>query len=145
MNINLGADSSEQAKEMIEKWAAAADQSFWGFLGAEIKTLRDGYTEVYLDIKPHHMNLIGILHGGVYATLIDSAMGMVAMAARPENAAVTTNLNLNYVSPIKEGRLIVSAEIVHQSRKMISTQAYAKNEQGELCAFGSGTFRILGD
>ncbi|QJC52124.1 PaaI family thioesterase [Paenibacillus albicereus] len=144
MNLNLEADSSEEGKKLLEQWSAAADQSFWGFLGAEMKVIRDGYAEVYLDIKPHHMNLIGILHGGVYATLIDSAMGLVAMAAHPDRAVVTTNLNLNYVSPIKEGRLIVSAEIVHQSRKMVSTQSYARTESGELCAFGTGTFRVLG-
>ncbi|CDN42923.1 MULTISPECIES: PaaI family thioesterase [Paenibacillus] len=143
MDNNLEADSSILAKQMAI-WEEAAKESFWGFLGAEMQQLENGRCVVYLDVQPHHMNLIGILHGGVYATLIDSAMGMAAMAAHPETAVVTTNLNLNYVSPIREGRLIVSAEIVHQSRKMISTQAYARTEQGDLCAFGTGTFRVLG-
>ncbi|MCM3745799.1 PaaI family thioesterase [Paenibacillus pasadenensis] len=144
MSSSMEADSSDKAKKLIAKWAAAAEQSFWGYIGGEVQTLGDGHTEVFLDIKPHHMNLIGILHGGVYATLIDSAMGLVAMAARPDNAVVTTNLNLNYVSPIKEGRLIVTADIVHESRNMISTQAFARSEDGKLYAFGTGTFRILG-
>jgi acyl-coenzyme A thioesterase PaaI-like protein len=48
--------------------------------------------------------------------LIDSAMGLAAMAAKPGESLVTSTLNLNYVAPIEAGSLIVSAEILHISR-----------------------------
>jgi uncharacterized protein (TIGR00369 family) len=127
----------------LERWRKKAESTFWGLLGCEFEKLTDTQLTVSLDIKPHHLNLIGILHGGVHATMIDSAMGLMAMVARPQDNVVTTNLNLNYVAPTGKGRILVTAEIVHISRKMITTQAYARTENGDLLAFGTGTFRVI--
>lgn len=129
--------------ERIEQWRQKAETTFWGWLGCEFVDLNEREVTVALDVKPHHLNLIGILHGGVHATLIDSAMGLMAMAARPDESVVTTNLNLNYVAPAGLGRIAVTAELVHMSRKMVTTQAYARNAGGELLAFGTGTFRVI--
>jgi uncharacterized protein (TIGR00369 family) len=134
---------SKKTHPDLEHWKKAAENTFWDFLGCEFEGLNERQVIISLEIKPHHLNLIGILHGGVHATMIDSAMGLIAMIARPEARVVTTNLNMNYVAPTEEGRIFVTAEIVHSSRKMINTQAYARKENGDLCAFGTGTFRII--
>ena len=36
---------------------------------------RDGEVEIALEAEPHHLNLQGLLHGGVLATLADTATG----------------------------------------------------------------------
>ncbi|MBW5448280.1 hotdog fold thioesterase [Cohnella sp. CFH 77786] len=127
----------------VERLKEKAEHSFWGFLGCELEALDEKRVTVSLDVRPHHLNLIGILHGGVHATLMDSAMGLVAMIARPQESVVTTNLNLHYVAPTGVGRITVTAELLHMSRKMINTQASARREDGELLAFGTGTFRVI--
>lgn len=127
----------------LKRWEQAAIGTLWDYLGYKMESVSEQEVVVSLDIEPHHLNLIGILHGGAHAAMIDSAMGMIAMLARPEADTVTVNLNLNYVAPIKQGRVIVTAHIVHQSRKMITTQAYARKENGELLAMGTGTFRVI--
>ncbi|WP_083485011.1 PaaI family thioesterase [Paenibacillus ihumii] len=141
--MHAEAEDKGALQRQIEKWNAMAKNTFWDYLGCEIAELHEGKVIVILDIQPHHRNLIGIVHGGVYATLVDSAMGLVAMLARPEDSVVTTNLGMNYVAKAEQGRIIVTAEIVHSSRKSISTQAFARLESGELCAFGTGTFRVI--
>lgn len=127
----------------LKRWEQAAIGTLWDYLGYEMVSVSAEEVVVALDIKPHHLNLIGILHGGAHAAMIDSAMGMIAMLARPEADTVTVNLNLNYVAPIKQGRVLVTAHIVHQSRKMITTQAFARKENGDLLAMGTGTFRVI--
>lgn len=127
----------------LKRWEQAAFGTLWDYLGYEMVSVSAEEVVVALDIKPHHLNLIGILHGGAHAAMIDSAMGMIAMLARPEADTVTVNLNLNYVAPIKQGRVLVTAHIVHQSRKMITTQAFARKENGDLLAMGTGTFRVI--
>jgi uncharacterized protein (TIGR00369 family) len=127
----------------LERWRKKAESTFWGLVGCEFEQLTEKQITVSLDIQPHHLNLIGIVHGGVHATMIDSAMGLMAMVARPQDNVVTTNLNMNYVAPTGKGKMIVTAEIVHMSRKMVTTQAYARNENGDLLAFGTGTFRVI--
>lgn len=141
MNAETGDKSALQRS--IEKWNARAANTFWDYLGCEIAEIHEGKVIVTLKVQPHHLNLIGIVHGGVHATLIDSAMGLVAMIARPHDSVVTTNLSMNYVAKAELGRIIVTAEMIHSSRKSISTQACARMENGELCAFGTGTFRVI--
>ncbi|MUG45757.1 PaaI family thioesterase [Paenibacillus woosongensis] len=141
--MNADTEDKDALQRNIEKWNAMAQNTFWDYLGCEIAEIQEGKVIVTLDIQPHHLNLIGIVHGGVYATLVDSAMGLTAMLARPHDSVVTTNLSMNYVAKAEQGRISVTAEIVHSSRKSISTQAYARLENGELCAFGSGTFRVI--
>ena len=126
----------------LQRWEQAAIGTLWDYLGYEMVSVSAEEVVVALDIKPHHLNLIGILHGGAHAAMIDSAMGMIAMLAKPEADTVTVNLNLNYVAPIRQGRVLVTAYIVHQSRKMITTQAFARKENGDLLAMGTGTFRV---
>lgn len=127
----------------LERLAEMAKGTFWDHIGAKLETVTANRAVVSLDIRPHHLNLIGILHGGVHATLIDSAMGLVAMANRPNEDVVTTNLHMHYLLPADHGALTVTAELVHSSRRTITIQGRAHNGKGELCAFGTGTFRAV--
>lgn len=135
--------NSDNVHPDFEHWGKIAESTFWGFVGCEIEELSESKVIISIEIKPHHLNLLGILHGGVYATLIDSAMGLIAMIARPHDNIVTSNLTMNYVAPIEKGRVIVTAELIHGSRKMMTAQAFARKENGDLCAFGTGTFRVI--
>lgn len=128
----------------VQRLEESARGSFWDHLGAKMEALSPEGVVVTLDIQPHHLNLIGILHGGVHATLIDSAMGLAAMVMKPGESVVTTNLNLHYLTPVELGTLRVTAGVVHSTRKLVTTQAHAYHESGILCAFGTGTFRIIG-
>lgn len=133
----------EVDQSILDKWNQDAANTFWGYLGCEFVEWNGTQVVIALDIKPHHLNMMGILHGGVSATMIDSAMGLVAMIARPNQNVVTTNLSMNYLAKATEGRITVTAEIIHSSRKSLTTQAFARLEDGELCAIGTGTFRVI--
>ncbi|MFB6362923.1 PaaI family thioesterase [Paenibacillus elgii] len=132
-----------QASAFLNRLEQAARGTFWEHIGARIDTFAPDRASVSLSIKPHHHNLIGIAHGGVHATLLDSAMGLVAMAVKPNENVVTTNLNLHYLAPIAKGEMRVTAEIIHSSGRMITMQGHVYDEEGQLCAFGTGTFRIV--
>jgi len=127
----------------LERLERAAKNTFWDFIGCKIVDVSENKVVVAFDIEPHHLNLIGILHGGMHASAIDSAMGIVVMLARPGASVVTVGLNMNYVAPSSEGRVLVTAELIHSSRKLITAQAFARKENGDLLAFGTGTFRVL--
>ncbi|MDR0267423.1 PaaI family thioesterase [Paenibacillus sp.] len=127
----------------LERMVEAAKDSFWDYIGCEIIEVNEKEVVVGFDILPHHLNPIGILHGGMHASAMDSAMGIIAMLSRPDVNVVTVGLNMNYVAPVSEGRVLVSAQMVHSSRKLMTTQAYARKENGDLLAFGTGTFRVL--
>jgi uncharacterized protein (TIGR00369 family) len=132
-----------EQEQWMQQLAQAAEPTFWGFLGCKMESMDERGVIISLEVVPHHLNIIGIVHGGVLSSLLDNAMGIAVMAARPGEKAVTTNLNVQFVAPMKETKLIVSANIVHQSRKMITTHGTITDAEGNLSAVGTGSFRII--
>lgn len=126
----------------LQRMAELAEPTFWGYLGCEFIGMDEGKVTIAIDAKAHHLNPIGIVHGGVLSSLLDNAMGIAAMAQRPQEKVVTTNLNVTFVSPLHAGRLLVTAEVVHQSRKMITAQGRVTDAGGNLGTIGIGSFRV---
>jgi uncharacterized protein (TIGR00369 family) len=139
----MESDNEIDKQAFLERLSEAAESTFWGFLGCQLERIRDDKIIVSLEAKPHHLNVIGIVHGGVLSSLLDNAMGIAVMLARPQDKVVTTNLNVHFVSPLKEGKLIVTAEVVHQSRKMITTYGTVTDDAGQLGTMGTGSFRVI--
>ncbi|WP_334072770.1 PaaI family thioesterase [Paenibacillus sp. A14] len=136
--------NTEERHPEWEAWSQSAKGTLWDLLGCELEAADDRKVVVTLEIQPHHLNMIGILHGGVHAAMMDSAMGLLAMILKPGASVVTTNLNLNYVAKAESGQgpVTVTAEAIHVSRKSVTAQASLHTRDGDLCAFGTGTFRI---
>ncbi|MVP02513.1 hotdog fold thioesterase [Paenibacillus sp. N10] len=126
-------------QEMIDQ----AKDTFWDYLGCELLEASTEKVVIRLNAQQHHLNLIGIVHGGVTSSLLDNAMGIVLMLARPDEKIVTTNLNVQFVAPMQPGELIVTAELVHQTRKMLTASGRVTDAQGRLGTLGTGTFRVI--
>jgi uncharacterized protein (TIGR00369 family) len=117
--------------------------TFWEHVGLKIVELDTDHCTIALDLEPQHLNLSGILHGGVHATMIDCASGILAMTVRPDNQVVTTNLNVNYIAPITTGHITASARIITQTRSTMINEVNVYAPDGKILAFGLGTFRVL--
>ncbi|MCG7407400.1 PaaI family thioesterase [Paenibacillus sp. ACRRX] len=122
----------------MEKQAQA---TFWGHLGCEIVSLTDEEAIVRIAIKPHHLNMMGIVHGGVTSSLIDNAMGLITNAARPDTPMVTSNLNLHFVAPLTGEVLEARAHIIHETTRSLTCYATVTDEFGQVGSIGTGTFR----
>lgn len=56
---------------------------------------------------------VGMIHGGLLATLLDEAMGRCCFGALPNKIAVTASLTVNYKSPAPaNGFVLLTAEVV---------------------------------
>jgi uncharacterized protein (TIGR00369 family) len=102
----------------------------------------DAAGHLVLDVKPAHLRTLGIAHGGVIATLLDSVMGMNANRSSPaDHYVVTAQLNVHFIRPAFEGEsLIASAEVRHSGRKTAVAQGEIRTTNGELVATASATF-----
>ncbi|RKN84180.1 PaaI family thioesterase [Paenibacillus ginsengarvi] len=132
-----------ELRRFVKKMEEAAKGTFWEELGCVLVRAEPGITVVTLDAGSRHLNGIGILHGGVHASLLDNTMGITAMVARPNDKIVTTNLNVHYLSPLGPGPVTVTAELIHESRKMVTVFGKIEDESGRLGSWGSGSFRVL--
>lgn len=83
----------------------------------------------------------GLLHGGVTATLIDTAMAFaVRTRVEPEVRTATIDLTIHYVRPLTEGRAICTATVVRSGRRIFTVSAEVHNESGKLIATGLSTY-----
>ncbi|PYI55844.1 PaaI family thioesterase [Paenibacillus flagellatus] len=128
----------------MRKLEEAARGTFWDDLRCRLAKAEPGLVVVSLLAERRHLNGIGLLHGGVHASLLDSAMGIVAMIARPGDSVVTTNMNIHYLTPLGLGPITVTAELVHESRKTVTARGRVEDGEGRLGSWGSASFRVVG-
>ncbi|MCU1768906.1 PaaI family thioesterase [Pseudomonas protegens] len=76
---------------------------FAAHLGLNLREYQQAQTVIAVTVQPHHLNQAGNLHGGVIASLADTAMGMSGTwHADPAQwrLALTLSLNINYMAAI---------------------------------------------
>ncbi|KWW11578.1 MULTISPECIES: PaaI family thioesterase [Peribacillus] len=89
-------------------------------------------------------NELNITHGGMIATLIDTAMGTLASSTVPKgHATVTTDIQVRYVKPAIGDSLTCTCELIHTGSKTIIIVGKVHRDDGELCAVSTGNFFIL--
>ncbi|RJG22890.1 PaaI family thioesterase [Paenibacillus thiaminolyticus] len=127
-----------------EKLEERAKATFWGYLGCQLVSVGERETIVRLQAGERHLNMIGIVNGGVLASLLDNTMGIAAAANRPDDQIVTSNLNVRFVHPLRAGLLEVRAHVVHSTNRMMMVYGSVTGEDGRLGTIGTGSFRAKG-
>jgi uncharacterized protein (TIGR00369 family) len=85
---------------------------------------------------------MGTMHGGIVATLVDSAMGCAVLSMLPAGTSYTTlELKTNYVRPIVQttGRVRAEGRVVHLGGRVATTEAQVVDDAGTLYAHATST------
>lgn len=114
-------------------------------LGIEPVSTEQGRTTWRLLVSVKHLRTRGILHGGVVATLLDTAMGRaVSTVCREDQDCVTVQLNVNFIRPSWTGEtLTITGEVQHSGRQTAVVRGEIRTPAGVLVATGSGTFMFV--
>ena len=113
-----------------------------GFRMAEVSKGRIVFTGVP---GGNVLNLIGTVHGGYAATILDSALALSVLSTLDADSNFTTlEIKVNYVRPITPG-MSVRAEgtVVHSGRRVATSEARLTDSEGRLLAHGTTTCIIL--
>lgn len=97
--------------------SASAFVAASGFVVTESSGTRVGG---HVDLGPEHHTPWGVVHGGVYCSIVESAASIGASAAVAERGqfAVGVNNNTDFLRPMTAGRLDVLAEPIQQGRTL---------------------------
>lgn len=99
---------------------------------------------VTLAVAEYHKQPFGMVHGGVLATLIDTATFWAAFLRLPEDAGlVNIDLNLNYLRPVTSGLLKAEGKCLKAGRTISYAEASVVDADGVLCVSGSSTLMVL--
>jgi uncharacterized protein (TIGR00369 family) len=111
-------------------------------LGMRLLEVEPGRVVFGLDPADHHYNPIGSVHGGVYATLLDSAAGCAVHSMLPAGVAYTSlDLSVKFLRPLRSDSGAVRCEgtVLHLGARTALAQARLTDGEGRLCAHATSS------
>ena len=138
----LGLSGLEQLRATLLKGGAPIGR----LIGMEVDELDVGLAVFSLVPGEQHYNPIGIVHGGIAATMLDSAMGYAVHSTLPPGVRFTTvDLHVHYTRAMTAttGRVMAIGETVHVGGRTATAQGRLIDQDGKLLAHGTTTCLIM--
>jgi uncharacterized protein (TIGR00369 family) len=130
--------------EAVRKYVNACP--YFSLLSMDIKGLTWGESQLEILVQEKHLQPFGMVHGGVFASLIDAAAFWAVYTQVPEELGMTTvELKLNYLSPFSTGRMSARGKSLRVGKTLCLGEASIVNEEGTLLCHGTSTMMILKD
>ena len=140
-----GMSGLEALRAMQEgKIAAPPIGELMGIRGVEVE---EGRAVVAVEPAEFHANNTGAAHGGLAATLLDSAMWLALHSTMPAGAFCSTiQMNLHYVRPLAIGGGEVTAEgrVVHRGRRTATAEGTITDPAGRVLVHGTTGCVVVG-
>jgi len=115
-------------------------------LGLQVAPDQDGRTLVHLEAGPQHANPMGRVHGGVLSALADAAMGTAyGRELRPEQDFGTVELKINFIRPVRQGRITATARVVRRGLRLGFLDCELHDARGRLVATATSTCMTQGE
>ncbi|WP_283638437.1 PaaI family thioesterase [Marinovum algicola] len=117
----------------------------WGsHIGMDLTEWQADFARVELSLAAFTRNRHGAPHGGVHASLLDTAMGFAGCytgdPARRQ-MCLTLNLSVNYLSRPQGSRLVAEARKTGGGRSTFFAEGKVLDVDGTVIATGTGVFR----
>jgi uncharacterized protein (TIGR00369 family) len=112
----------------------------------QIVELQEGRAVFAVNPAEYHYNPIGVVHGGLAATLLDSAMGCAVHSMLRAGAGYTTlELKVNFIRAMtaETGRVRGEGKLIHLGGRTATAEGRVIDESGKLYAHATTTCLIL--
>jgi uncharacterized protein (TIGR00369 family) len=118
-------------------------KGFAGDLGVYDESAHDGVARLRFDADEGHFNPAGTVHGGVLATLVDTAMASAVRSSTDDGEVpATSQLTVAFLSAGRAGTLDVTAEVRKQGDHMVLCEADVEQD-GKTLVHAVATFAVL--
>ena len=134
-NISITDERRRRAVDRVD------NLPFSKLLGMRLIDIRENKAVVRIEMRDDLRQPSGVLHGGVTATIIDTAMALAVRTHLEDHEFTTTvNLTVHYLRPHKSGAVICTAECVKAGKRMFTVSADVQDEEGLMIATGLSTY-----
>jgi uncharacterized protein (TIGR00369 family) len=117
---------------------------YFRLLSMKILSLSPGSALMEVEMEEKHLQAFGFVHGGVFASIIDTAAFWSAFCELDENVGITSvDLKLNYLAPVRKGKLIARGTRLKLGKTLGLGEADIRSEDGKLIAQGTSTLIVL--
>jgi uncharacterized domain 1 len=130
---------TETQRKRIED--ALSTVPFAKLLGIKLDAIEAGEATLSLRIREDFKQNAGVVHGGVIASLIDSATAFAILPLlNPDERTTTVDLTISYLRPLVAGVVVARAKVLRAGRRMIATSAELFDDDGKLAATALSTY-----
>jgi uncharacterized protein (TIGR00369 family) len=117
---------------------------FIQLLGIRCESVRENECVAVLDISAHHLQHLGIVHGGVITTLAGhAAAGAATSVLTDSEYVVASRFDAHLVASSREGQLRACARVIETTAKGFVVEALVQNQlPGGMREVGKLTFHL---
>ena len=134
--LDLTCMSTEPSLSALRQFMTAA-VPYWETLGLELKEVSAGKAVFEAEVRPGLLQN-RVVHGGVLASIADSACAVAAISMIfPDSYATTINLQIAYLKPVVAGRFRAEGRCVRAGKRIIFCEASVFDEQQTLVCTAS--------
>jgi uncharacterized protein (TIGR00369 family) len=116
-------------------------------IGFDLRDVAAGSVTIAMRPRLEHYNPIGMVHGGVAATLLDTAIGCAVHTKLQRGTGYTTlDLQVRYLRPVsvRSGTVLATGTVVHLGRRTATAEARLTQEDtGSLLATATSSLLVL--
>ena len=118
---------------------------YFELLSMKLVDVDVGYASLEIDLTQKHLQPFGMVHGGVFASIIDAAAfwSVYPGIEEPTAGLTTVDLKLNYLAPAASGKLIARGRQIKLGRTLGYAEAEVCDETGKILAHGTSTVIIM--
>ena len=129
----------------LEKMISQGENSaFYQLLNMKIEEVHDNYARLSIQIDKKHIQFLETVHGGVMASLADSAAAWAIYGStNMKGTPVTVEMKINFLKPVKSGKLVAEARNIHRGSRISVSDVEVKNGEGNLIAKSLVTYYML--
>ena len=128
-----------------EGWVAWDGTSLNSHVGGFYCRQGGGGNEYGFLADERHANTRGVVHGGVFGVVFDTALGLASREASGRLPSATVQLSMNFVDALRIHEFaMIQCEVVRATRSLIFMRG-AMTAQERVIATADGVWKILGD
>ena len=123
-----------------------SESPFFTLISMHITDLDWGESRLEMAVEEKHFQPFGMVHGGVYASVVDAAAFWAVYPQIDDDFGITTvELKLNYLAPTSSGSLIAKGKSIKLGKTICLAEALVEDKTGKLLAHGTETMMVLKD
>ena len=96
-----------------------------------------------MKVLPKHKQIHGVVHGGVLASIADTAGGLATyLSLPPGSRTATVEMKINFLEPVSRGTIYAEARVIRLGKYLAVVECDVVDDHGKLVAKALMTFSV---